>query len=313
VRALQPRGPLCSALLLCTGHLLGTALLLGTAAIPALAGDESEVLLATTTSVRDSGLLDALLPLFSEQTGIEVRTVAVGSGAALRMGADGNADLLLTHAPSGEQELVAKGAAAERLPFMENHFVIAGPAEDPAGIGQAATAAEAMRRIADSGAAFVSRGDDSGTHRKERALFDAAGVGADPSWPNLAKTGAGMGITLQVAGERRAYVLSDLGTFLAFRERIDLEPLSKPTDDLRNVYSLLPIRADRFDGRIHSAPASRLVEFMLSAETQRRIAAFGRDRFGRPLFVPISVPGSQGSHPSQGSLPSSGARAHIEP
>jgi tungstate transport system substrate-binding protein len=266
--------------------------------LPATAADDSEILLATTTSVRDSGLLDALIPSFSEQSGIAVRTVAVGSGAALRMGADGNADLLLTHAPSGEQELVATGAVAERLPFMENHFVIAGPADDPAGIEQAPSAAEAMRRIADAGATFVSRGDDSGTHRKERALFEAAGLGADPSWEKLARTGAGMGITLQVAGERRAYVLSDLGTFLAFRERIDLVALSRPSDDLRNVYSLLPVSADKFAGRIRSAPAAQLVEFMLSAETQRRIAEFGVDRFGRPLFVPL--------HPA-------GARAHALP
>jgi tungstate transport system substrate-binding protein len=122
-----------------------------------------------------------------------------------------------------------------------------------------------------------------------------------------------MGITLQVAGERRAYVLSDLGTFLAFRERIDLEALSQPTDDLRNVYSLLPIRADRFPGRIRSAPTARLVAFMLSAETQRRIAAFGRDRFGRPLFVPLHAQGSPDSLHSRGSLHSTGARARSEP
>lgn len=275
--------------------LLGCALLHCAAFVPAASADDSEVLLATTTSVRDSGLLDALLPVFSEQSGIKVRTVAVGSGAALRMGADGNADLLLTHAPSGEQELVARGAASDRLPFMENHFVIAGPADDPAGIQHAATAAEAMWRIAASGATFVSRGDDSGTHRKERALFEAAGLGADPSWEKLARTGAGMGITLQVAGERRAYVLSDLGTFLAFRERIDLVRLSGPTDDLRNIYSLLPVNADHFAGRVRSAPAAQLVEFMLSAETQRRIAEFGRERFGRPLFVPLHPAGARAS------------------
>jgi len=263
--------------------------------MPSVAEQEDELLLATTTSVRDSGLLDALLPVFTEQTGIIVRTVAVGSGAALRMGADGNADLLLTHAPAGEKKLVASGAALERLSFMENHFVIAGPAADPADVKGAATAAEAMGRIARSQAPYVSRGDDSGTHRKERALFEAAGIAADPKWKAFSETGAGMGITLQVAGERRAYVLSDLGTFLAFRERIDLEALSRPSDDLRNVYSLLPISAKKFPGRIHTAPARKLVEFMISAETQRRIGEFGRDRFGRPLFTPLHPSGASAS------------------
>ena len=221
--------------------------------------------------------------------------MAVGSGAALRMGAEGNADLLLTHAPTGEEELVENGSAAERLPFMENHFVIAGPAEDPAGVRDAATAADAMRRIARAEAPYVSRGDDSGTHRKERALFEAAGLGAKPSWKDLARTGTGMGITLQVAGERRAYVLSDLGTFLAFRGRTGLEALSKPSDDLRNVYSLLPISSEKFPDRVRTAPARKLVEYLLSARSQRRIGEFGRERFGRPLFVPLHPSGAHAS------------------
>jgi tungstate transport system substrate-binding protein len=246
-----------------------------------------QILLATTTSVQDSGLLDTLVPVFLERTGIRVRVVAVGSGAALRMGADGNADVLLTHAPEGEETLVASGAALARRPFMENHFVIAGPAEDPADVRGAVSAADAYRRIAASGAAYVSRGDDSGTHRREKALLREAGLGTEDGWPGFASSGSGMGGTLQVAGERRAYILTDLGTFLAFARRVDLEALSEPTPELRNVYSVLRIDPERFAGRINAEGAQRFEAFLLDPDTQRRIGAFGRERHGRPLFRPL--------------------------
>jgi tungstate transport system substrate-binding protein len=248
-----------------------------------------QILLATTTSVQDSGLLDTLVPVFGERTGIRVRVVAVGSGAALRMGADGNADVLLTHAPEGEEALVASGAALSRRPFMENHFVIAGPEEDPANVRGAASAADAYRRIASSGAAYVSRGDDSGTHRREKALLREAGVDAVGRWPGFASTGSGMGGTLQVAGERRAYVLSDLGSFLAFAQRVDLVELSKPSPDLRNVYAVLRVNPERFPDRVNAEGAQRFAAFLLDPDTQRRIDAFGRERFGRPLFRPLHL------------------------
>jgi tungstate transport system substrate-binding protein len=247
------------------------------------------LLLATTTSVRDTGLLDLLLPDFTERSGILVRVIAVGSGAALRMGEEGNADLLLTHAPAAEQHLLESGAVLSRRPFMENHFVIAGPPEDPADVKGAASPIEAIRRIVRSGAPYVSRGDDSGTHMRERALLEAAHIDdLEPlDWKPTATTGSGMGITLQVAGERRAYTLSDLGSFLAFRDRIGLEALSQPGDELRNVYSLLRVDPARFPGRIQAEAASRLEAFLLSAETLARIAEYGRERFGRPLFRPL--------------------------
>ncbi len=196
----------------------------------------ASLLLATTTSVRDSGLLEALLPDFTGETGVRVRVVAVGSGAALRMGAEGNADVLLTHAPPGEEELVASGAVVARTPFMENHFVIAGPEQDPAGVRAASGPSDAYRRLAESSAPYVSRGDDSGTHRREQALMREAGLDPAGGWPGFRRTGSGMGLTLQVAGEKRAYVLSDIGTFLAFRDRTGLVALSKPDPELRNVY-----------------------------------------------------------------------------
>ena len=250
-------------------------------------GEEDGILLATTTSVRDSGLLDALLPDFEASTGLTVRALAVGSGAALRMGAEGNVDVLLTHAPSAEEALVASGVALARRPFMENHFVIAGPPEDPADVRGAGTAADAFARIAASGAPYTSRADDSGTHRRERALFESAGLDPDAEFPGLVRTGTGMGLTLQVAGERRAYVLSDLGTFLAFRERVGLVSLSRESPDLRNVYSVLRIDPARFPGRVNARGAERFEAFLMDADTQRRIGRFGRERFGRPLFRPL--------------------------
>ena len=267
---------------------LSYALSLAMLAAAFSAGAEEDVLLATTTSVRDSGLLDALLPDFEAETGRRVRVVAVGTGAALRMGAEGNADLLLTHAPAAEEALVASGAVLGRVPFMENHFVLAGPEKDPARGGAAANPADAYRRIARSSSPYVSRSDDSGTHKREKILLRDAGLPETGGWPGFARTGSGMGITLQVAGERRAYVLSDVGTFLAFREVTGLVALSKPTPAYRNVYALLRVDPARFP-RVHADAARSLEAFLLSAPTRERIAAFGRDRYGRALFVPIEA------------------------
>ena len=268
--------------------ILSLVLVAGASARPIAA--EPSILLATTTSVRDSGLLDTLLPVFRERTGIRVRVVAVGTGAALRMGSSGDADVLITHAAEAEEALVASGAAVTRRPFMENHFVIAGPDADPARVRDADSAADAYRRIAAAGAPYVSRGDDSGTHKREISLLRAAGLPEDGGWEGFARTGSGMGLTLQVAGERRAYTLSDLGTFLAFQERVGLSALSKPTPGLRNVYAVLRIDAERFPGRIHAEPARRFESFLLEPDTQRRIADFGRERHGRPLFRPLRLP-----------------------
>jgi len=250
---------------------------------------DSELLVATTTSVQDSGLLDALVPLFKERTGIHVRPVAVGSGAALRMGAEGNVDVLITHDPKGEEEVLASGAIISRHPFMENYFVIAGPAEDPARVAGAPSAAEAFRRMAKAKAPYVSRGDDSGTHRREAALLEEAGLDPKGRWEGLERTGASMGLTLQVAGERRAYVLYDIGTFLAFQKRIDLVVLSRPEPALRNVYSVLRVNPERFPGRIHEESARALEAFLLGQEAQKIIAEFGKERFGKSLFLPLLI------------------------
>ena len=253
---------------------------------PAIAEDAT-LLLATTTSVRDTGLLDTLLPSFQAESGIAVKPIAVGTGAALRMGAEGNVDVLLTHAPEAEVELVRSGVLVERQPFMENYFVIVGPQKDPAGVRAAESAAAAFRRIAAAGAPYVSRGDDSGTHKRERALLRAAGLDTAGGWEGFSQTGSGMGLTLQVADERHSYTLSDIGTYLAYAKRIEIRALSKPDPELRNVYSVLRVNPARFEKPIDAAGAERFAAFLVREDTQATIGAFGVERFGRPLFTPL--------------------------
>jgi tungstate transport system substrate-binding protein len=266
---------------LCT--LVVALLVLG---LPAQAADDG-ILLATTTSVRDSGLLDQLLPAFTEKTGIRVRVVAVGTGAALRMGREGNADLLLTHAPAAERELVHHGAVRVRTEFMENHFVVAGPEADPAGVAKADGAVEALKRIVAAAAPYVSRGDDSGTHKREMALYAEASLDPALRWKGYTRTGSGMGLSLQVAGDRQAYILSDIGTFLAFKERTGLVVHSRPEPALRNVYSVLQLDPANFEIKIRTDEAARLAAYFSSAPVQESIATFGIEKFGRPLFRPL--------------------------
>ena len=252
------------------------------------AADPPELLLATTTSVRDSGLLGEILPPFTAKTGIRVKVIAVGSGAALELARKGDADLVIAHAPESEQKLVAEGALADRRPFAENHFLIAGPAADPAHVKDAASAVEAIQRIAAAKAPFATRGDESGTHQRERKLFEQAGLPPAPSWPGVLRTGAGMGQTLQVAGEKRAYVLTDDASFRAFRERTGLVALTGPDPSLLNVYSVLLVPEARFEpGRIHAAQARSLAAYLVEPTTLERIARFGASGGAPPLFRPL--------------------------
>ena len=263
-------------------------------AVPAHAEDAKRPLvLGSTTSVRDTGLMDELLPLFEKETGIHVQLVAVGSGAALKMGADGNADVLVTHEPDGEAALVASGALVDHHPFMENFFLIAGPAEDPAGIAKAKDAAAAIAQIARKAAPWTSRGDESGTHKREQALFKAAGLDPNATWPGLVRTGQGMGATLQVAGEKRAYVLTDRATFDTFQARTQLAPVyAAKSADLRNVYSVSRPNPAKFPaGRVDVEGAKRFAAFMTSPSTTERIRAFGTRDGGAPLFTPLAGDG----------------------
>jgi tungstate transport system substrate-binding protein len=244
------------------------------------------LILATTTSTQDSGLLDVLIPLFQEQTGYTVQTVAVGTGAALKMAEEGNADVLLVHAPASELALMEAGYGKDRMLIMHNDFVIVGPAADPAGIGGLKSAEEAFNRIARSESAFISRGDDSGTNKKELSLWRSTTydpAGAKPDW--YVESGQGMGATLIIASEKSAYTLTDRATLLANQENLELEILVEGDPILLNVYHVITVNPDKwpqtnYDGAIAFA------KFLTDPPTQAVIGEFGVEPFGQPLFFP---------------------------
>jgi tungstate transport system substrate-binding protein len=250
------------------------------------AGHDAELVLASTTSTEDSGLFDVLLPAFADaHPTIRVRLVAVGSGQALTLGSRGDADVLLVHAPEDELEFMQSGAGRERLPVMHNDYVIVGPASDPAGVRRARDGADAFARIAQRGARFISRGDDSGTHRREMALWRAAGTHDAATASFRAEVGQGMGEALLIASELGAYVLSDRGTFTARAGTLRLEVLYEGGPDLLNSYSVITVA-----GADHSAAADRFAEWITSTAAAAVIAQHGADRFGAPLFTPHERP-----------------------
>lgn len=270
-----------SSLRTCISALLATILAAPVAAqSPALRG---VVILATTTSLAETGLLDTLTPLFRTATGWELRAVAVGSGQALRMGERGDADVVLAHAPDAEAAFMAAGHGARRRVVASNYFTLVGPAEDRAGVREAASAADALARIAQSQSVFVSRGDSSGTHQRELALWRAAG--GRPSWRGYLETGQGMSATLLVADERQGYTLTDLATYGALRRRLDLVPLRARDATLLNVYHVIEVRpAGR--PRVNAEGAAALADFLVSPAVQDLLEHFGHARFGTPLFTP---------------------------
>jgi len=252
-------------------------------------GDPARLVLATTTSVRDCGLLDALVAAFERETGIRVAPIAVGSGEALRMGRDGNADLLLVHDPAGEAALQAEGLVAEDVEVFRSRFVIVGPAADPAGVAGAGGAAAVFRALGAGRAPFVSRGDDSGTHRLERRLWAAAGVSPEGR-PWYVSVGAGMMHTLRVANERQAYCLSDLATWLAGKSSLDLALLVDSDDpDWANVYSVLLLSPGRF-GSLNHEGARRFRDFLVRGAGREIVRRFGEAEFGRSVFALPAVP-----------------------
>jgi tungstate transport system substrate-binding protein len=240
---------------------------------------ERSLILATTTSTQDSGLLDDLLPAFSAATGWGVKPVAVGSGQAIEMGRRGEADVLLVHSPAAEEKYVAEGTAGRRLLVMHNDFVLLGPEADPAGVRGVAVD-EAMRRIAASGAVFVSRGDDSGTHAREKSLWEQVGVTPGP-WHQ--ETGQGMGATLRVAAEKAGYTLSDRATYLSQPDGLAL--LVEGDSGLLNVYHVIEVTA-RAGERVQPEAAAAFAGWITGADAQRRIGEFGRAKYGQSLFVP---------------------------
>jgi len=242
-----------------------------------------EVIVATTTSLNETGLLDTLAPLFEGATGYRMRVVAVGSGQALRMGERGDADVVLAHSPAAESTFMAAGHGIRRRHVASNYFTIVGPPEDPAGVRRASSAAAALRAIAAAGAVFVSRGDSSGTHHRELALWRS--VGGRPSWGRYLETGQGMSLTLLVAHERGGYALTDRSSWSRLRHRIGLVPLRDGEPALRNDYSVIELRTEGRP-RINAAGGTAFAEFMLSDTVQRLLLSYGRNTGGEPLFLP---------------------------
>jgi tungstate transport system substrate-binding protein len=243
----------------------------------------STLTLATTTSTQDSGLLDYLLPEFRKQSGIEVKVVAVGTGQALELGRRGDADVLLTHAPAAEEKFMAEGFGSERHPVMYNDFVLAGPKADPAHVKQQRSIVRAFQVLAHGGPPFVSRADESGTHQKEKEVWSEAGVDPKGSW--YIRAGTGMAQALRMAKEKQAYLLTDRATFLALGKELDLEILVQGDALLRNRYAVIVVNPEKHPQVRHEA-ARRFAEFLISNEIQRRISAFGNDKYGEPLFFP---------------------------
>jgi tungstate transport system substrate-binding protein len=250
------------------------------------ASQAGQILLATTTSTRDAGLLDSLLPAFERQTGYAVKVIAVGSGQALAMGRRGDADLVLSHAPEAERALLDSGYFVRRRLVMHNEFVLVGPAADSAGVRSARDPVAALRRIAERHARFVSRGDQSGTHQRELLLWKrAGGVPPAPRGEWYIESGQGMGATLLLADEKRAYTLTDMATYLAWRSKLELVPLVDGDSLLYNVYHVLELNP-KTAPRANLAGGHALADFFVAPETQALIGAFGKAQFGRSLFVP---------------------------
>ena len=259
------------------------AVLLASCQISGGQGDPGPaVLLATTTSFQDSGLLDVLKADFEKRTGYRLRPTAVGTGAALAIGARGDADVLFVHAPEEERAFMAAGNGERRLLVMHNDFVIVGPPSDPAKV-RAVDALSAFRAIAASGSAFVSRGDNSGTNIYELGLWKRAGVEPAGAW--YVRAAVGMGQTLQVASEKRAYTLTDRATYLARREALELDILVQRDPPLLNPYHVITVAPKKFP-RVNAAGAKVFAEYLVSAEAQRLIGAFGVDTYGERLFTP---------------------------
>jgi tungstate transport system substrate-binding protein len=269
-----------------TRRALAGALLLLSLALPAAAQAPSRtVILSTTTSTQDSGLLDVLVPLFEKKTGYTVKTISVGTGQALALAARGEADVTLAHAPALERKYVADGKTQNRRLVMYNDFIIIGPEADPAGIKGEKSAFAALKKIAEKQARFVSRGDKSGTHTLELALWKQAGV--TPGAPWYIESGQGMGATLGIADDRGAYTITDRATALAFAKRVKLVTMVEGDKPLLNIYSVMEVNPAN-GPRVNTAGGKAFAEFVLAPETQAVIKTFGVDKYGQPLFVPIA-------------------------
>jgi tungstate transport system substrate-binding protein len=247
------------------------------------AQEKRPLVLATTTSTQDSGLLDALIPLFEARHDRFVKTIAVGSGQAMALGRRGEADVLLVHSPEAEEAFVRDGFGVNRRMVMHNDFVVVGPAADSAKIGAASGASAAFALIAKAGAAFFSRADESGTHALEKKLWKAASVEPAGEW--YRQTGLGMAQTLAVAAEKKGYTLTDRGTYLAHEKNLGLKVLFEGDPALMNVYHVIEVSPEK-SPKVNAEAARLFSDFMVSEEAQRAIADYGKDKYGSPLFFP---------------------------
>jgi len=245
---------------------------------------QKNIILATTTSTQDSGLLDVLIPIFEKQTGYFVKTIAVGSGQAMKMGEKGEADVMLVHSPDAEKKFIADGFGVNRQLIMHNDFIIVGPGTDPAKVKGVKSSAEAMKMIAKTESLFLSRGDNSGTHAKEKTLWKKAEVTpAGQKW--YQETGLGMGQTLNVAAEKKGYTLADRGTYLALKKNLGLDILVEGDAALLNIYHVIEVNSTKWP-KANADGAKAFAAFMVSKKTQDIIKTFGVDKFGSPLFFP---------------------------
>lgn len=247
-------------------------------------GASGAMILATTTSTQDSGLLDVLIPQFERESGYRVKVISVGSGQAMKMGEKGEADVLLVHSPEAEKKFMADGFGASRRLVMHNDFIIVGPPADPARARGAAASVEVLRRIASNGSLFASRGDNSGTHAREKGLWKAAGINPDgQKW--YQQTGLGMGQTLNVAAEKKGYTLTDRATYLALRKNLGLVILSEGDSKLLNVYHVIEINQQKWP-RVNRAGGTAFADYMVGKKAQEVIGRFGVEKYGAPLFFP---------------------------
>lgn len=265
---------------------LTAAALVVTAAMPSQAAPagQKNIILATTTSTQDSGLLDVLLPVFEKKTGYFVKTIAVGSGQAMAMGQKGEADVMLVHSPDAEMKFISAGHGINRRLVMHNDFIIVGPPSDPARIKGTKSAADAFKKIAAAGQLFISRGDNSGTHATEKKIWKATGVKYEgQKW--YQQTGLGMGQTLNVAAEKKAYTLADRGTYLAVKKNLGLNILVEGDALLLNIYHVIEVNPAKWP-KANAAGARAFANFMVSKEVQGIIRTFGVKQYGSPLFFP---------------------------
>lgn len=254
-----------------------TTLVYGQPAAPA----QPEVIFATTTSVQDTGLLDVLVPIFEKDTGYKVKAVAVGTGQALALAGRGEADVILAHAPDAEKKYVSEGSLTNRRLMMHNTFLLAGPSADPAKVKASKKAADGLKKIAEAKATFVSRGDDSGTHKLELKLWGLAGVKPEGEW--YLQAGQGMGKTLGIAGEKQAYVITDRATYLAFQKTTGLSILLEGDPAFLNIYSVMEVNSEKFP-KVNAAGGKAFADFLLSAKVQDVLKTFGKEKFGEALF-----------------------------